>query len=95
MVSVHSITHNGYTLSWDPPALTNDLLGYEVYHNDVRQNSVPASQTSYSAIGLPAGTQFNVQVRAASGFMNGNFSTPSVVTTLMESMLEGGGRGGG
>jgi len=50
-------TGNNVSLTWQAP-VSKELLGYNVYRNDVKQNSSLVVEASYLDEALPAGTHF-------------------------------------
>ena len=74
----HTISERGFIVSWDPPRLTNDIVGYFVYLNGTMET---VSSTMYRAGGLSPGSSYNITVRGFNSYGVGD-STSAVMTTL-------------
>lgn len=74
---VDQFSGNSITVSWDQ-VLTPDLAGYNIYANDVKNNTSLVEATTYQATGLSFETEYDVEVSAVDE--DGNESPRAKVT---------------
>jgi hypothetical protein len=92
MVSIHSVTRNGFVVSWNPPEVSNNLSAYEVTNFRGSSLRISALQTSYAYTRLLAATTYRVDVRAVN-ILDGRdvrgLPSSAFVTTLFEGVWSG------
>lgn len=66
-------------LSWNPIS-DSDVVSYKIYKDDVLEDTVPSSQSSYLVTGLTNATPYKFEVSAVDSWEEGELSEPAYAT---------------